>query len=360
MKHRLLAQITALLLVMFSPAIAYAQQGRAVEKASALIQEFMAETGAPGMAVSVGVKGHIVWSEGFGFADVEQRVPVWPSITRFRVGSVAKPMTAMAVAQVYEQGRLDLDAPVQQYVPSFPDKEGTVTVRLLAGHLAGIRHYQGDEYFSQKCYLTVLEGLTIFQDDPLLHSPGTKFYYSSYGWNLISAVVEAVSGLDFLTYMEEHVFKPIGMTHTIADHVDNIILNRTGYYVRQDGLLLNAPPVDNSYKWAGGGFLSTSEDLVRFGFAHMSPGLLKSETIELLWTSQQTTSGEKTGYGIGWRTGTDDWGRHWVGHGGGSVGGRTFFRMYPDTQVVVAIIANLSDVGYGDVPEKIARLFIEQ
>ncbi len=360
MKHRLLAQIAVLLLVLFSPAVSYAQQGTVAERASALIQEFMAETGAPGIAASVGVKGQIVWSEGFGYADVEQRVPVWPSITRFRVGSVAKPMTALAVAQVYEQGRLNLDVPVQQYVPSFPEKKGTVTVRSLAGHLAGIRHYQGDEYFSQKRYLTVLKGLTIFQDDPLLHSPGTKFSYSSYGWNLISAVVEAASGQDFLTYMDEHVFKPIEMTRTIADHVDSIIVNRTGYYIRQDGLLQNAPPVDNSYKWAGGGFLSTSEDLVRFGFAHLSPGLLKPETIELLWTSQQTTSGEKTGYGIGWRTGTDDRGLHWVGHGGGSVGGRTFFRIYPDAQVVVVMIDNMSNVDYGDVPEKIAGLFIEQ
>ncbi len=98
MKHRLLAQIAVLLLVLFSPAVSYAQQGTVAERASALIQEFMAETGAPGIAASVGVKGQIVWSEGFGYADVEQRVPVWPSITRFRVGSVAKPMTALAVA----------------------------------------------------------------------------------------------------------------------------------------------------------------------------------------------------------------------------------------------------------------------
>ncbi len=98
MKHRLLAQIAVLLLVLFSPAISYAQQGTVAERASALIQEFMAETGAPGIAASVGVNGQIVWSEGFGYADVEQRVPVWPSITRFRVGSVAKPMTALAVA----------------------------------------------------------------------------------------------------------------------------------------------------------------------------------------------------------------------------------------------------------------------
>ena len=84
-------------------------------------------------------EGQIVWSEGFGYADVEQRVPVWPGITRFRVGSTAKSMTAVALGQPYEQGRLDLDAPVQDYVPSFPEKEGTITTRLLAGHPGSIR-----------------------------------------------------------------------------------------------------------------------------------------------------------------------------------------------------------------------------
>lgn len=173
----------------------------------------------------------------------------------------------------------------------------------------------------------MVEGLVIFQNDTLLHPPGTKFSYSSYAWNLISAVVEAASGEEFLRYIDKHVFKAIGMTHTGADQIASIIPNRTRYYVRQNGLLRNAPPVDNSYKWAGGGFLSTSEDLIRFGFALLSSGLLKQETVHLLWTSQQTASGEKTGYGIGWRSGTDEQQRHWVGHGGGSVGGTTFFRI---------------------------------
>ena len=331
----------------------------AVEEASALIRGFMAETGSPGVAITIGVNGKIIWSEGFGYADVEQRVPVWPAITRFRVGSVAKPMTTVAVAKLYEQGRLDLDAPVQKYVPSFPEKEWTITTRLIAGHLAGIRHYKGDEFYILKHYSSIMEALTIFQDDPLLHPPGSEYSYSSYGWNLISAVVETASGQEFLSYMDEYVFGPIGMARTTADQVNSIISNRTRYYRLEDGVILNAPPVDNSYKWAGGGFLSTSEDLVSFGFAHLQPGLLKPETVELLWTSQMTTSREVTGYGIGWRTGTDDLGRRWAGHGGGSVGGRTFLRIYPEAQTVVVIITNMSNVRYGDVAEKIAGLFLK-
>lgn len=360
MKNKFNTQILLPLFIAMLPAALFsAEVDTKATKASALIKGFMAETQSPGVAITIGQNGKVLWSEGFGYADIEQRVPVWPAITRFRVGSVAKPMTTVALAKLYEQGRLDLDAPIQKYVPSFPEKEGTITTRLLAGHLAGIRHYKGDEFFILKHYPSVLESLTIFRDDPLLHPPGSKFSCSSYAWNLISAVIEAASGREFLGYMDENVFGPTGMTRTTADQVNDIISNRTRYYHLVDGVLRNAPPVDNSYKWAGGGFLSTSEDLVRFGFAHIQPGLLKPETVEMLWTSQKTTSGEETGYGIGWRSGTDDSGRRWAGHGGGSVGGRTFLRIYPEEQTVVVIITNMSNVRYGDVAEKIAGLFLE-
>lgn len=360
MRPQFIGRTFIVFLVLCLPSLSWAQKGNVGESASSLIKTLMTESQAVGIAVSVGVKGQIVWSEGFGYADVEQRVPVRPAKTRFRVGSIAKPLTTVAIAQLYEQGRLDLDAPIQRYIPTFPEKRGQITTRLLAGHLAGIRHYRDDEFLSQRNYGTVLEGLTIFQQDTLLYSPGMKFSYSSYGWNLISAVVEGASGQSFLEYMDEHVFKAISMNHTVADHVDSIRVDRGRYYHVRDGVLLNAPTVDNSYKWAGGGFLSTAEDLVRFGFAHLNKTLLKHETIQLLWTSQKTSSGKETEYGIGWRIGKDKSGRSWVGHGGGSVGGTTFFRIYPEAQVVLVIIANMSSLRYGDIPEKIAELFLTE
>jgi len=319
----------------------------------------MAETGAPGMAVSVGVRGELVWSEGFGYADLEQRVPVWPAVTRFRIGSVSKPFTALAVAQLYEQGKLDLDAPVQQYVLSFPQKRGTVTTRMLAGHLAGVRHYaNAEEFLSQTRYDTVLDGLEIFADDTLLHQPGSAYSYSSYGWNLISAVVEGASQQDFLGYMDQHVFGPLGMEHTVADLVDSIVVNRTRYYALVDGRIVNAPPVDNSNKWAGGGFLSTSEDLVRFGFGHLDPTVVSEETVQLLWTKQVTTAGDSIPYGIGWQVRRDDTGHQWVGHSGGSVGGSTMLLSYSDAEVVVATIANMGGARCPDLAPQLANLFV--
>jgi CubicO group peptidase (beta-lactamase class C family) len=298
--------------------------------------------GIPGLSLTVAVDGTIVYSEGFGYADLEERVPVWPT-TKFRIGSISKPLTATALMQLVEAGKLELDAPVQKYVPSFPDKGAVITARMLAGHLAGIRHYQGDEFNIQKHYANVLDGVKIFGNDPLVSPPGTKFNYSSYGYNLLSAVVESASGENFLAYMQKHVFEAMGLAHTAADQNTQIVEQRSRFYEKEkDGTLENAPYVDNSYKWAGGGFLSTSEDLVRFGSMLLQPGFLKADSLKLLFTSQKTKSGEETGYGMGWGITKSPSGRVVYEHSGGSIGGSSQLMVYPETHVVVALVTNLT------------------
>ncbi len=297
----------------------------------------------PGFALAVAVDGKLVWSEAFGYADLDAKRPA-TTATQFRIGSVSKPLTADAVAQLYEAGKLDLDAPVQRYVATFPDKGAPITTRLLGGHLAGIRHYQGNEFLLNQRFPTVTAGLAIFQNDPLVAPPGTRYSYSTYGFDLISAVVEGASGEQFLAYMSRHVFTPLGMTSTAPDKNDSLIPNRTRFYQRTgSGEFVPAPTVDNSYKWAGGGFLSTAEDLVRFGSAHLSPGHLKAATLALLFTPQHTTSGEATPYGIGWFVATDTLGHRTAYHGGSSVGGTTMFGIDRDSRVVIALVTNLSD-----------------
>lgn len=314
----------------------------AVARARAIVCDRLASR-IPGVQVAVGMDGKVVWSEGFGYANIGRSVPVTAE-TQFRIGSVSKPLTAAALALLYERGQLDLDAPVQRYVPSFPDKGYPITTRELAGHLAGIRHYQGDEFLLNRRFASVREGLEIFERDSLLFPPGTRFSYSSYGWNLISAVIEGAAREEFLRYMTRNVFQPLHMTHTAPDRADSVISGRTTFYVADSGGRFQpAPPVDLSYKWAGGGFLSTAEDLVKFGSALLRPGFLKAETLELLFTSQRTSAGEPTGYGIGWFVSTDSLGHRWVFHGGGSVGGTTAFGVDRDSRVVVAILSNLSD-----------------
>jgi serine beta-lactamase-like protein LACTB, mitochondrial len=314
----------------------------AQENANRQAKEWLGR-GIPGLALAVALDGKIVYSEGFGYADLEERVPVWPT-TKFRIGSVSKPLTATALMQLVEAGKVDLDSPVQKYVPTFRDKGAVITVLMVAGHLGGIRHYQGDEFHIQRHYAKVLEGLKIFENDPLVAAPGTKFSYSSYGYNLLSAVVESAAGEDFLSYMQQRVFAPLGLVHTTADQNTQIVEQRSRFYeLPKDGAVENAPYVDNSYKWAGGGFLSTAEDLVHFGSALLEPGFLKQETLRTMFTSQKTKSGEEPGYGIGWAVHKSKSGKLIYGHSGGSVGGTSQLILYPETHLVVAMVNNLSN-----------------
>jgi len=360
-----------------APAVTAAAQSRAaaVERARALVRAHQAELGIPGISAAVGIDGIVVWSEGFGYADLENRVPA-RATTLYRIGSVSKPVTATAVVQLALDGRLDLDAAVQRYVPTFPEKDYPITTRQLAGHLAGIRHYRGNESVGegQRHYDDVVEALGIFGEDPLLFAPGQRYSYSSYGWNLISAVVQGAAGEDFLSYMQERVFDPLGLNHTYADDPRLIIPERTRFYAYSGGRTLNAPFVDNSYKWAGGGFIASVEDLVRFGSAHLSPGFLPQAGLDLLFTSQRNSAGEPTGYGIGWRVGTfgalfpEDSplrsGRlaelRVMHHGGSSVGGRAFLLLVPEERVVVALLVNYSRFDGNRVAGAIAAAFVDQ
>lgn len=312
----------------------------AIAQARQSADSLFREQGLPGLSVAVGVDGEVVWSEGFGWADIENRVPVTP-LTRMRIGSVSKSVTAAALAMLVEQGRLDLDAEVQRYVPSFPRKRWPVTVRQVAGHIAGIRHYRGNETESAVRYPTVMSGLAIFENDTLLFEPGTRYAYSSYGWNLLSAVIEGASGEPFLDYMRSRVFEPLGLRSMIAEHTDSLIDWRATFYERNgEGTLLRAPWVDNSYKWAGGGFISDTEDMVRFGLAWLEAGFVRPETVDLFFRSQRLATGEETGYGMGWFTRTDARGRTVVWHTGGSVGGRAVLVLIPGENIVVAMLSN--------------------
>ncbi len=193
-----------------------------------------------------------------------------------------------------------------------------------------------------------------------MFKPGTAYTYSTYGYSLLSAVIEGAAHTDYLSYMQEAVFSPLGMTNTGADYSDSIVVNRVRFYEHQKAKLINAAQVDNSYKWAGGGFLSTPTDLVKLGQGLLTGSILKKETISLLFTPQLLENGSNTQYGLGWRIGTDSKGRRLIHHGGTIDGGRTFLLLYPDNNLIVAITANMSGVTI-NLPEveKLARYFLD-
>jgi CubicO group peptidase (beta-lactamase class C family) len=335
-----------------------ASPAQAVQAVEQFIADTMRVLGAPGAAICVMRAGQVLWSRGFGLADLEQGVPVTAE-TRFRIGSVSKALTSVALGVLIQEGRLDLDSPVQDFVPYFPVKRYPITVRQVAGHLAGIRHYLPGEFENREHYPTIAQGLAIFAADSLLFEPGTRFEYSSYGYNLLGAVIEGASGLSYLDFMAEAVLKPAGMTHTSPEHPDSIIPGRGRYYTRPDstGPIVNAPFVDNTYKWPSGGYLSTAEDLARFGDRLLRGELVRPETVELLWTSMRTSGGTATDYGIGWTVERDSLGRRRVRHSGGSVGGTAHLIIYPADSLVVAVLVN-SDRTFIDAIPRYAEPFL--
>lgn len=333
---------------------------KAIRTAEKYIDSLQATQRIPGVSVSVGTTTKILWSEGFGYSDLETLLPV--SIhSKFRMGSVSKSITSVAVGKLVEDKKLDLDAPIQQYVPDFPVKKFSFTSRQLATHTAGIRHYgPNDPIACPKRYRNVHEGLSIFDQDTLLFKPGTAYNYSTYGYSVLSAVIEGASGSDYSSYMRTNVFKPIGMTETSPDYSDSIVVNRVRFYEKNKDGIVNAALVDNSYKWAGGGLLSTPSDLVKMGTALIGNKLLSKETTSILFTPQLLANGKNTNYGFGWRIETDNRGRKILHHGGLSDGGRTFLLLFPDHDLVVAIAANISGANI-NLPEaeKIANIFFD-
>ncbi|MEA1882183.1 MAG: serine hydrolase domain-containing protein [Candidatus Marinimicrobia bacterium] len=329
------------------------------DRATRLVEQFMKTHKMPGLSVTVGKEGKIVWSQGFGLADVKQNIPVTQK-TRFRIGSVSKTVTSAAVGHLLDQGKLDLDAPIQEYVPAFPEKRWPITTRQTMGHLAGIRHYRGKEMFSDIFYPNVSSCLSIFDQDTLLHEPGIKFRYSSYGWNLVSAVVEGAAGTGFLAYMEDSVFTALGMETLMAEHRDSTLTPIAAFYSIEKRKPILAPKVDNSYKWAGGGFVGTTADMVNFIHGLNQSNFISKQSLIELQTPLRLNNGKSTNYGLGWVNQKDFWRNKIVGHSGGSIGGRAMLIHYPGKDVTVAILVNSGGGGnLNRLARRIANRFMK-
>jgi CubicO group peptidase (beta-lactamase class C family) len=320
----------------------------------------MAKQKIPGLTVAVASGRQVRWSAGFGMQDIENGVAA-KAVTVYRLGSISKPITAVAVMQLFERGRLDLDAPVQKYCPAFPEKQWPVTTRQVLGHLAGIRHYKSDEEFnSTRFYASVVEGLSMFKDDPLLFEPGTKYSYTTHGYSVLGCVVEGASGQKFADFVSENVFKPAAMERIRVDSVADLIPNRAqGYRITDKGVLTNSPLADNSYKVPGGGFVSTAEDLARFAVALQTGKLLKRETLELMFTRQKLKDGKETNYGLGWGVAKRPTGERAIGHSGAQQRVSTFLHMQPDQGLAVVIMANLEGARLGDLAQQIGDIVLK-
>ena len=349
----------------------------AVEQAQQRARAGLMEQNLPGLSVAVGVGGELIWAEGFGWADMEQKVPATPE-TRFRAGEVSIPLTSAGVGVLLEKSKLALDDEIQIYVPEFPKKPWPVTLRQLMSHVAGVPSDQGDEAplananddgpQSRSCQ-RVVDGFDMdnFAKRDLRFEPGTEFAPSTYGWVVVSAAVEAAAEEPFFAFMRTRVFEPLGMRDTTVDIATEPIPDRAKFYFPRFAADTKYGPQDARHGdhscYAGAGaFLSTPSDLVRFGMAITRGKLLQPATVTLLQTQQRLASGEETGYGLGWKIETLPLAGEaatMAGHGTKAdfIGTTAYLMTFPERGIVVAVMSNTS---FGDakaMASKVADAF---
>jgi CubicO group peptidase (beta-lactamase class C family) len=325
------------------------------------LERLSAESASPGVSAAVMVNGQVVFSGGVGVADLESQEPQTGS-TVHNIGSLSKTQAVVAVMQLVERGKVRLDAQIQEYAPWFPRKPQPITLRQILTHTSGIRHYKQGDFGPTgvnafRHYDKFEESTHFWRDDPLLFEPGTHWAYSSYAVDLMQAVVESASGQSYESYLTEHVWAPAGMVNTQLDLPARIVRHRGHGYVwnAKLGLMENAPNEDVSYKYAGGGVISSDEDLVRYGHALNSGVLLRPETIAEMYRLQLPLDlprfEDKTSPPIGaiqglvFRIGKDASGHGYAWHSGSVKGTTSEFLNYYADDVLIALHFN-----YGSGP----------
>ena len=337
-----------------------------VEDGRRLARALAAGDNLAGLSVAVAVDGQVVWAEGFGWTDVDNRSPVTPR-TRFRLGALSKPLTAVAAGVLRDAGRLDLDAPIQRYVPAYPERQWTVTTRQLMGDVAGVHRIRGDNNDAMPVShcASLDEAVGLLAGDPLLFEPGTQHRYSIWGWILVSAVVEGAAGEPFDRVMVRRVFEPLDMTRTVVAETDYLdTAHRFHPSKAVAGIRLSAREAerpDYSCLAGAGAFVSTPTDLVRLGSAMLKPGLLKAETLAALQTPSRLVSGASATYALGWTVATVQLAgepARMISHRGSPMGGTVSLLTFPDLGLAVAAAANAAQAqGVNPLALRIAEAF---
>jgi serine beta-lactamase-like protein LACTB, mitochondrial len=361
------AMLAAAGLALAAPAAGFAQPRSRPGGANAALAELARlnrELGIPAVSAAVARPGRLVWAQASGLANLEQKRPASPD-DRYRMGSTSKIVTAAIAMRLAERGVVSLDAPIGRYRPTLPEHHRATTLRQLLAHLGGVRHYGMREMswpsIDLRNYRTTEDMLAIFVNDPLLKPPGESYNYSTFGFTLASAVLESASGKGFPDLIQEEVSRPLSL-RIEAEIPMNLQADRVSPYAppgsrytamepRVVGKVLNAPPVNPTYKWAGGGMIGRAADLALFGVAHLSPGYLRAESLREMMTPLAARDGRvPVPVGVAWRVDEDRQGRRRWHHAGAIDGGRAQLVVYPDAGMAVALMSNLAETPQDPMP----------
>ena len=332
----------------------------------------------PALSAAIGVDGELAWAAAAGWANVEARVAARRS-HKFRIGSTSKAVTSTALARMVDDRRIDLDTRIDTYFDPLPNSNwAPMTARQLASHTAGLPGYTENTDFLGKWstltlwnqYDTVGESLDVFDSSDLLFPPGSGFHYSSFDVNLLSAVMEAADGRPYLELIHARVLSPLGMTSTHADYADREVEDRVVFYEREGAKVKPWREVNLSVKWASGGLVSTSSDLVKMGLAWLDGRFIKPATQDDFWTPVALADGSANPqhYAVGWRSdatplGADEREYRRAHHGGVSKGSQSWLVVYRDLGLVIAVNTNAHADNLGDfsrVEKRLANIVLER
>ena len=310
-----------------------------VDRLNVIVERAFKDTGCPGLSVAVSVKKTIIYSKALGSADIEQGVPLRVD-SAHRLASLSKPVTGTIVMDLVQSGRLELDMPIKVYLRDLPPAYDHVTARHLLTHQGGIRDYRDvEEVFSTIHYPTSREALSAFKNDPLLFEPGTKNAYSTFGFTLLGAVAEAVTGATFQD-LSKDFFRRYRIGGFDLDDPQSIVSKRVrGYLVDKAGRVTNARSYDASNKYPGGGFTASAEDYLRFAIAVGSGKVLNTEVLRQTWTRQRTSDGNNSPFGLGWGV-SEVKGRTMVGFNGLQPSTTTSAHYFPGEGAGVVALCN--------------------
>lgn len=325
----------------------------------ALFADFVAP-GAPGASVVVARGDSILFARGYGLADVEGGVPVTPS-TAFRLASVTKQFTAVAVLTLVEAGKLRLDARLGELLPDAPAYTHDVTVRQLLTHTSGVPDYEpllgnGDgPQLTDRDVPALLHRAT-----KLYFAPGTSWRYSNSGYALLALIVERASGEAFARYLRHRLFDRAGMPNAVA-HVDGVdtIVQRAYGYSGGHGSWRRTDQSRTSAVLGDGGIYASAEELAHWGVALAHHAVVSAASFREATTPATLASGERTSYGFGWFLDTH-LGHRRQRHEGDSIGFRTAVQRYPDDDLTVVVLVNRGAAPIDALSDGVATIFLQR
>lgn len=307
------------------------------------LNEYKINKDVPSISAGVSLNGKITWLGAVGLADIENNVPA-KSNTLYRIASISKSITAAAVMQLVEQNKINLDEDARVYIPYFPKKKWKFTVRQLLNHTSGIRNYRYGEFNSTESFNSIKDAIRVVMDDSLQFEPGTKYLYTTLGYNLLAGIIENISGLTFEEYLSKNIFQPAEMNSTFLEYQPKIIFNKARGYIRNNFRIIeNAQLADLSIKFAGGGIISTSEDLLKFAQKLITFKLLQPATLDSMLKPTVLKNKDTIYYGLGFSFGVDQKGRRYFGHSGAGTGFIGELIIYPDKNYSAVYLLNIRD-----------------